>query len=85
MQRLPFSQDMEHPRCMSSSVVHDFNNILATIMGYTELLQDILANNENAAIHKYLNEIYVCAGRAYDLVGHSQNQEKTYNNIPKPD
>ena len=85
VQHLPFAQDLEEPGRVNSSIAHDFNNILATIMGYTELLQDILASNENVAIHKYLNEIYVCAGRAYDLVGHAINQEKTHNNIPNPD
>ena len=68
---LGFSEDIEETGLINSGMAHDINNILATIMGYTELLQEILANDENGSIHQYLNEIYVCAGRAYDLVGNS--------------
>ena len=69
--RLPFTRGMGEPASMDGRVAHNFNNILTTIMGYTELLQEILANNENCSIHKYLNEIHACTGRAFDLVDNS--------------
>ena len=80
VERLALTQDIEEAGLVNSNMAHDFNNILATIMGYTELLQEILANDENGSIQKYLNEIYICARRAYDLVDNSSKHGNSCDN-----
>ena len=58
------AQKMESIGRLAGGVAHDFNNILSTIMGYTELLlQDCHAEENREA----LNEIWAAGGRARDL------------------
>lgn len=66
--RLYQSQKMQAIGQLSSGIAHDFNNLLATMMGYTELLQEMLADNDDESIPSYLHEIYDSGERARDLI-----------------
>ena len=66
--RLLQSQKMQAIGQLSGGIAHDFNNILATMMGYTELLQEMLADHDNESIQNYLREIYISGERARDLI-----------------
>ena len=60
------AQKMEALGQFSGGVAHDFNNILAVIMGYTELARMTL--KENAAERASLDAVLRAANRATDLV-----------------
>lgn len=66
--RLYQSQKMQAIGQLSSGIAHDFNNLLATMMGYTELLQDMLSDNNDESVKTYLQEIYTSGERARDLI-----------------
>lgn len=57
---------------LSSGIAHEFNNILASIMGYTELLQEFLNDVGEEKPSHYAKEVYEAAGRASDLVHQMQ-------------
>ncbi len=60
------SQKLEALGTLAGGVAHDFNNILAAIMGYTELaLGNTPSSSEN---HRFLDQILGAAGRAQRLV-----------------
>lgn len=67
-ERLQQAQKMEAIGQLSSGIAHDFNNLLASMMGYTELLQDMLADSKDDSIKSYLGEIYGTGERARDLI-----------------
>ncbi|MDI1251180.1 MAG: PAS domain S-box protein [Lacunisphaera sp.] len=60
------AQKMEALGQFSGGVAHDFNNILATITGYTELSR--LTLEGNPAVRRHLDVVLVAAQRAADLV-----------------
>jgi len=60
------AQKMEALGQFSGGVAHDFNNILATIGGYTELSQIKLTDNPD--VREYLGATMKATGRAADLV-----------------
>ena len=60
------AQKMEALGQFSGGVAHDFNNILATISGYTELARMTL--KENPEVREFLGSILEASGRAADLV-----------------
>ncbi len=60
------AQKMEALGQFSGGVAHDFNNILATISGYTELARMLLAGNPQVQGH--LGSVLQATGRAADLV-----------------
>ncbi len=60
------AQKMEALGQFSGGVAHDFNNILATIGGYTELSQIKLTDNPE--VREYLGSVMTAVGRAADLV-----------------
>ncbi len=56
---------------LSSGIVHDFNNYLASIIGYNGLALDIIDDTEKDAVLKsYLQEVAYSSSRANDLVQH---------------
>ena len=64
--QLQQSQKMESIGTLAGGIAHDFNNILFPILGYTEmLLEDV---PEESPFKESLNEIYISALRAKDLV-----------------
>ena len=57
---------METIGTLAGGIAHDFNNILFPIIGHTEMLiEDI---QKNSPFQKSLNEIYISALRAKDLI-----------------
>jgi PAS domain S-box-containing protein len=60
------AQKMEALGQFSGGVAHDFNNILATISGYTELSRMLLQGNSEVRAH--LDAVLKASGRAADLV-----------------
>jgi len=65
--QLQQSQKMESIGQLTGGLAHDFNNILASIMGYTNLAQERFAK-DNSKLSEYLNEVYLAGERARDLV-----------------
>jgi PAS domain S-box-containing protein len=60
------AQKMEALGQFSGGVAHDFNNILAAIVGYTELAGLIL--DRNPEVRGHLDQVLAAANRAADLV-----------------
>ena len=63
-QQLVEAQKMESVGRLAGGVAHDFNNILAVIMGNAELVQDV---NDDQRTAVYLNEIVDAARRGGSL------------------
>ena len=66
------SQKMNAIGNLSSGIAHEFNNHLASIMGYTELLQEFLEPIDEERPKKYAAEVYSSAERARDLISQMQ-------------
>ena len=62
---LRHAHKMEALGQLAGGVAHDFNNLLQIIFGYTELVQDQLASDRDAA--KYTSEVLRAARRASSL------------------
>lgn len=60
------SQKMDALGALAGGVAHDFNNILSAIMGYTQLTQDEIQDNDKAAQH--LKKVLNACRRAADLI-----------------
>jgi signal transduction histidine kinase len=58
------AQKMEVICQLSSGVAHDFNNILAVIIGYSELITDI---SQDGSVRKFAEEIRLASNRAAGL------------------
>ncbi len=71
-QQMRQSQKMNAIGSLSSGIAHEFNNHLASIMGYTELLQEFLEQLGEERPKKYAAEVYRSAERARDLVSQMQ-------------
>ena len=57
---------------LSSGIAHEFNNILASVMGYTELLMEFLSRGEETKPLQYATEVYYSAERARNLIQQMQ-------------
>ncbi|MBF0446483.1 MAG: PAS domain S-box protein [Magnetococcales bacterium] len=57
---------MESIGTLAGGVAHDFNNILGSIIGFTELALEKTTENEKT--YHYLNQVHVAGLRARDLV-----------------
>jgi PAS domain S-box-containing protein len=64
-QQLLHSQKMEAIGQLAGGIAHDFNNILTAIIGYGELAQMNVKDNEK--IHGYMQQVLDAADRAKDL------------------
>lgn len=53
---------------MAGGFAHDFNNILASILGYAELAQDSTAQKDRTKLARYLGEIHSAGERGATLV-----------------
>jgi len=60
------AQKMESVGRLTGGVAHDFNNILAVIMGYTEMA--IGQTDPSQKVHTYLEKIYEAANRSADII-----------------
>jgi signal transduction histidine kinase len=80
-ERLLQSQKLEALGRMAGGVAHDFNNILAVINGYTEML--LLEKNLPEGISDGLLEIQKAYQRATDLTGQLRSFSREQKNPPK--
>jgi signal transduction histidine kinase/CheY-like chemotaxis protein len=62
------AQKMEALGTLAGGISHDFNNILSSVLGFTELAKLSSENNEETI--EYLNQIMSAGLRAKDLVQH---------------
>ncbi len=60
------AQKMESIGRLTGGVAHDFNNILAVILGYTEMA--LAQTDASHNLHAYLEKIYDAANRSADIV-----------------
>ena len=65
-QHLRRAQKMEAIGTLSSGIAHEFNNILSSVIGYTELAQ--LIGKKDSELEKYLEQVLTSADRAKTLV-----------------
>ncbi len=61
------SQKMDVIGQLASGVAHDFNNILAVIMGYSDIMLQLLDPDDR--LHNYVGEIRAASERAAGLTG----------------
>lgn len=87
LRQLMQSQKMEALGQLTGGVAHDFNNILASVIGFTELSQDILAEEPDlqqaditAKLRDYLEEIHTAGNRAKVLIEQMLMFSRTGNN-----
>ena len=66
--RLLHAQKMEAIGQLTGGVAHDFNNILASILGYTELIKESEIIKHDEKLQEFLGQIYSSGIRARDLV-----------------
>ena len=60
------AQKMESVGRLTGGVAHDFNNILAIILGYTEMALQLAEPSQK--LHSYLERIFEAANRSADIV-----------------
>lgn len=81
--QLRHAQKMESIGNLTNGIAHNFNNILSSIMGYTELLLDTYMKDAQGKQLQYIQQIYNSGKRASALV--SQMQAFTSNGIGHPE
>ena len=54
-EQLRIAQKMDALGKLTGGIAHDYNNMLGVILGYSELLEDML--QDNPSLHKYVSEI----------------------------
>ena len=67
--QLQQAQRMEAIGYLTGGVAHDFNNILASIMGYTDLAIERLKSDARETVEGYLQEVRSAGNKARNLVG----------------
>jgi len=66
------AQKMESIGQLTGGIAHDFNNVLGSILGFTQLMQNMMENKDcdEVRMKKYLNNIEVSGTRAKELISH---------------
>jgi len=75
--RLLQAQHMQTLGQMAGGVAHDLNNMLASMMGYSELCIEMLEENEHDKIGAYLENILLAGERARDVVASMETFSKS--------
>ncbi len=66
--QLQQAQKMDAIGQLTGGVAHDFNNMLASILGYSELALRILSHSPNEKLVRYVEEIFKAGERGRDLI-----------------
>ncbi len=66
--QLQQAQRMEAIGYLTGGVAHDFNNILASVLGYTALAQSRLGSADTEKVERYLSEVLSAGKKAQNLV-----------------
>ncbi len=66
--QLQQAQKMDAIGQLTGGVAHDFNNMLASILGYSELSLRILSHAPNEKLARYIEEIFKAGERGRDLI-----------------
>ena len=83
--RLRQAQKLEAIGTMAGGIAHDFNNILQPIIGYTELLGDLLAERKGfEGEREHLAAVLRAAERARDLVRQILTFSRQQEQEPRP-
>jgi PAS domain S-box-containing protein len=80
--QLQQAQKMESIGTLAGGIAHDFNNILYSIIGYTELALD--DTEKGTQLHENLQQLFVAANRARDLVKQILTFSRQVDQKPKP-
>ncbi|NOY67347.1 MAG: PAS domain-containing protein [Gammaproteobacteria bacterium] len=67
-ERMMQAQQMQAISKMAGGMAHDLNNMLASMMGYSELCMEMIEDNEYDKIGSYLKNILLSGERARDVV-----------------
>jgi two-component system, cell cycle sensor histidine kinase and response regulator CckA len=62
------AERLQTVRQLTSSIAHDFSNLLAVIVGYTEMAEDV-TDDRDPELHRILGDIRGAADRAVHLSG----------------
>jgi PAS domain S-box-containing protein len=78
------AQKMEAIGHLTGGIAHDFNNILTSIMGYSVLAGERVADLGDARLAKYLEQMHVAAVRARDLIQQMLTFSRGKRGEPRP-
>jgi PAS domain S-box-containing protein len=78
------AQKMEAIGHLTGGIAHDFNNILTSIMGYSVLAGERVADLGDAKLAKYLEQMHVAALRARDLIQQMLTFSRGKRGEPRP-
>ena len=67
------AQKMEAIGMITGGITHDFNNILASILGFSNLALERFTEDKNSKLSIYLNEIDKAGRKARDIITQIQN------------
>lgn len=82
-QELQQAHKMEALGQLTGGVAHDFNNILASILGFSDLSRLQLENGAHARLDNYLEEIQIAGRRGRDLVEQMLRFSRNDNSKPQ--
>ena len=79
------AQKMEAIGMITGGITHDFNNILASILGFSNLALERYAKDKDSKLAFYLNEIDKAGKKARDIITQMQNFNRNDKSDIKPE
>ena len=79
------AQKMEAIGMITGGITHDFNNILASILGFSNLALEKYAHDNDSKLTIYLKEIDKAGRKARDIITQMQNFNRRDNSNIKPE
>lgn len=75
---------MESIGQLTAGIAHEFNNMLATILGFTELSIELSSDDPQSKISEYLHEIQKAGERSRDLIEKMLTYGRSSSSICQP-